>query len=210
MENIQELKKARVIIDTFYQAIRRGESGLKNVPDLLIKIISENLWQSRMLKTGEVVNFENFRDFITTEPPEGLGETVEILRKICSENDKALQLLNDVTAKNMGGRGGNNNPDGLGGHTGKTCQVDDVNLTSPDSKGGNSQEYLLARIKRDAPDVLEDYANGKYPSVRAAAIDAGIIRIPSAHERAVKLLNKMKRLELMDLQARITAILQEQ
>ena len=210
MENIQELKKARVIIDTFYQAIRRGESGLKNVPDLLIKIISENLWQSRMLKTGEVVNFENFRDFITSEPPEGLGETVEILRKICSENDKALQLLNSVTAKKMSNPGApEGNEYNLNGRAGKETKVDDVNFGS-DSKGGNSQEYLMARIKRDAPDVFDDYANGKFPSVRAAAIAAGIIKVQSPYEMIGKQLSKLNRLELMDLQARITAILQEQ
>ena len=40
---------------------------------------------------------------------------------------------------------------------------------------GNSSDYLTARIARDNPAILEDMKQGKYRSVRAAAIDAGII-----------------------------------
>lgn len=42
-------------------------------------------------------------------------------------------------------------------------------------KGGTSHDYLTARIARDNPEVLEGMKQGKYRSVRAAAIDAGII-----------------------------------
>ena len=40
---------------------------------------------------------------------------------------------------------------------------------------GTSADYLTARIARDNPAILEDMKQGKYRSVRAAAIDAGII-----------------------------------
>jgi hypothetical protein len=40
---------------------------------------------------------------------------------------------------------------------------------------GTSADYLTARIARDNPEVLEGMKQGKYRSVRAAAIDAGII-----------------------------------
>lgn len=43
---------------------------------------------------------------------------------------------------------------------------------------GNNAAYLTARIKRDRPDILEDMKQGKYKSVRKAAIDAGIIYKP--------------------------------
>ncbi len=42
-------------------------------------------------------------------------------------------------------------------------------------EGGNSNDYLTARIARDNPEILEGMKQGKYRSVRAAAIDAGII-----------------------------------
>lgn len=40
---------------------------------------------------------------------------------------------------------------------------------------GTSPDYLAARIARDRPDILERMKQGLYRSVRAAAIDAGII-----------------------------------
>ena len=43
------------------------------------------------------------------------------------------------------------------------------------SQGGTSNDYLTARIARDNPAILEGMKQGKYRSVRAAAIDAGII-----------------------------------
>lgn len=47
--------------------------------------------------------------------------------------------------------------------------------TDFDNHGGTSNDYLTARIARDNPEVLEGMKQGKYRSVRAAAIDAGII-----------------------------------
>ena len=42
---------------------------------------------------------------------------------------------------------------------------------------GNSQEYLLRRIKTSAPDIIPEIGKGrKYPSARAAAIAAGIVK----------------------------------
>jgi hypothetical protein len=40
---------------------------------------------------------------------------------------------------------------------------------------GNSQAYLLRRLARDAPNVLERVKTGEIKSARAAAIEAGII-----------------------------------
>ncbi len=132
--------------------------------------------------------------------------TVEILRKICSGNDRALELLNNVTIEELKPVGG------VEGHKGanhNTTRVDNINPSESESKGGTSQEYLLARIKRDAPDVFDDYANGEFPSVRAAAIAAGIVKVQSPYEMVAKQLHKLDRLELMDLQARIESLLQE-
>lgn len=41
---------------------------------------------------------------------------------------------------------------------------------------GTDAEYLTARIARDRPDILDDMKAGKYRSVRAAAIEAGIVK----------------------------------
>jgi hypothetical protein len=56
-------------------------------------------------------------------------------------------------------------------------QVDNVNLKH---KGGNSASYLAARLKRDHPPIWAAYIAEQYPSLRAAALAAGILKPPSA------------------------------
>jgi hypothetical protein len=43
-------------------------------------------------------------------------------------------------------------------------------------KHGNQAAYLQARLRRDAPEVADALERGEFPSVRAAAIEAGIIK----------------------------------
>lgn len=43
------------------------------------------------------------------------------------------------------------------------------------TQGGTSQSYLLQRLARDAPQILERVKSGEIKSARAAAIEAGII-----------------------------------
>ncbi len=49
---------------------------------------------------------------------------------------------------------------------------DDVTLVDR----GNSADYLTARIARDRPDILDRMKEGDFPSVRAAAKDAGLVK----------------------------------
>ena len=50
---------------------------------------------------------------------------------------------------------------------------------------GESPEYLLRRLKADAPEVYAEWESGKYASVRAAAIAGGIV-IPKRGGRPLK------------------------
>lgn len=43
------------------------------------------------------------------------------------------------------------------------------------SRQGQSSEYRIARLKRDAPEIATALARGEYPSVRAAAMAAGFV-----------------------------------
>lgn len=44
---------------------------------------------------------------------------------------------------------------------------------------GTSAEYLLRRLQRDRPDLVEKVARGEIRSARAAAIEAGIVKVPT-------------------------------
>jgi len=58
---------------------------------------------------------------------------------------------------------------------------------------GETSSYLAARIARDRPDILEEMKAGKYRSVRAAAIDAGIITVPTNLQNAQKAFSKLSK-----------------
>ena len=61
----------------------------------------------------------------------------------------------------------------LAAHGGDRTEQGD-NGTLP--RGSNSQAYLLRRLARDAPEVLDRVKSGEIESARAAAIEAGIIK----------------------------------
>ena len=44
------------------------------------------------------------------------------------------------------------------------------------NKGGNDKNRLAARIKRDHPEIAARVANGEFKSIRAAALEAGIVK----------------------------------
>ncbi len=53
-------------------------------------------------------------------------------------------------------------------------QVDNIKLI-PSADGGTRSAYLTARLRRDRPDLVARLDAGEFPSVRAAAIEAGIV-----------------------------------
>ena len=44
------------------------------------------------------------------------------------------------------------------------------------NKGGNNKERLAAKLKRDHPDIAARVSNGEFKSIRAAALEAGIVK----------------------------------
>ena len=53
----------------------------------------------------------------------------------------------------------------------------------PQAKGGNNQQYLVAKVARDCPDVLERMKEGEFLSARSAAIEAGILKPNSPNDK---------------------------
>ena len=77
----------------------------------------------------------------------------------------------------------------LAGHGGDhTSEESKATLSNNVAKQGTSAEYLTARLKRDAPEIAARLERGEFKSVRAAAIEAGIVIIPSGLDTATGML----------------------
>lgn len=87
--------------------------------------------------------------------------------------------------------------------------VDSINIDSRETPraGGTSAEYLVRRIKRDAPEIAEELARGELPSARAAAIKAGIVKVPTMVERAFRLVERMTPAERLDFDRQIRPLI---
>ncbi len=70
---------------------------------------------------------------------------------------------------------------GDAGGRGRNKLVDNVIKLS--NRGGNKAEYLVRRLKRDAPHIAEAVGRGEYPSAWAAAKAAGIMKDQTPLER---------------------------
>lgn len=58
-------------------------------------------------------------------------------------------------------------------------------------RGSTGASYLAARLRRDAPEICDRLAAGEFPSVRAAAIEAGIVKVPTNLQKAQKAFLKL-------------------
>jgi hypothetical protein len=155
-QEISKLKESDSIVSCFYRALKSGENNLRNAPGLLLRLINENMWQKRMTKTGEIVEFTKFVDFITSKPLAGLGEDMESIKRICRDDPQALDAIDRVTV----------NPKHI-----HISDSDNVTITKQVERG-NTNQYALRRLRKSRPDLHELVLQKKL-SPHAAMIQAG-------------------------------------
>lgn len=130
--------------------------------------------------------FASLTAYVTHPRPRGLGWNMDSWRRLAADLDSPAEVA--ARAPELREHGANQHVEASGG-------VDNVN--SSEAKGGNRNDYLAARLKRDHPDIHERLAAGEYRSVRAAAIDAGIVRpqktyVGEPRERVTKALRDLE------------------
>jgi hypothetical protein len=140
---------------------------------------------------GEVFTFESLRDFVVH--PEGLdipnwtpfmkalqaqdnGSAAKDLYWRMVKIDAMLDpLVGSVCGLGVAPHEGMPplNPVGINQHSGPQERIGyDGNVSSR----GNSEEYVVRRLKRDAPELAEALARGQFDSARAAGIAAGFVK----------------------------------
>ena len=158
------------VVRAAQMAISHGGHWLKELPLDILNIGRKELW--REIKPRNRDLFRDFCDFCQHQLPDGLGCDIDRLIRLCDTNSEAQLWLRSELA-------------GTQAVTVKQgAHVDNINMSVV--RGGTGAEYLLRRLAKTEPAIVKRYEAGEFQSVRAAAIEAGIIKIPSAVDVAVK------------------------
>ncbi len=199
---LREDEAGRLYIEGF-KAVRAGGHELSMLSGHLHHMLRGTsqfpgaLWQARRVPPeGLMVELEHFRDYLLRPAREGLGlPSLHFLRQTLNampDGPEVLALVRkqftlegmdfDAQAKRDELKlHGEREPQpvlGTNQHTG----CDNITRTGR----GTSAAYLAGVLKRDHPEIAKQLAEGKYRSVRAAAIEAGIVKPSSALDRLRK------------------------
>ena len=162
----------------------KGNGGPATVPSStknMLKLLKTGCEYKAWTKLTDERNrpFKSFAEFCLHRRPWGLGIEYDRFYRYLLDNvgDRVPPELPvpDAIAK------AKENPLAKHGRPSK-----DESVVSPKAHG-TSREYLLARLSRDFPEVLDEIGNGKkYRSARAAAIAMGIIEEKKSIQFSVK------------------------
>lgn len=148
-------------------AILHGSGRLANVPGLIKRILKEEMWRERKVRTGKIVKLDSFCDLIVKKPLDGWGEDPAKVEAIIRDDPEVLAMWRDAM-KEQGKR---------------NDLVDNINEVRPK---GTSREYTLSRLRSQHPKIFEEVKAGKL-SANAAAIKAGFRKSPSIFDQLKKL-----------------------
>jgi len=181
------VSKWKNIIKAAQSALIHGGKWLDELPAIVVEICDTEAWKSCKDRKGDV--FKSFTAMISAELPEGLGITVEKLRKLVAGTvaDRPLAVA-------------------VGEEQGETVKKGpkpkrDSLSDNESSSQGTGSAYLLRRLSRMGGDWLARYEAGEFKSVRAAAIAAGIVKVPSVIDKlraAWKKATKEERLAFLE------------
>lgn len=165
------------IVRAAQQAINHGGHWLRELPKDILNIGRKELW--KQIKPRNRKPFVDFCDFCRHKLPDGLECDVEQLIRLCDANSEAQLWLRSELA-------------GTQAVTVKQgAHVDNVNMSV--IRGGNGAPYLLRRLAKTEPAIVKRYQAGEFASVRAAAIEAGIIKIIQPLDAAIKAWRKLSK-----------------
>ena len=164
---VPTVSKWKNIIKAAQSALIHGGKWLDELPAIVIEICDTEAWKTCKDRNGEV--FSSFSDMISAELPEGFGITVPKLRKLVAGTIAERPLAVAV------------------GEEQATTVVQGKHRSSlsdnEEALQGTSAAYLLRRLSRMDGDWLDRYEAGEFPSVRQAAIAAGIVKVPGGLDR---------------------------
>lgn len=162
---------------TAVRALSHGVGHLSNFPGLLKKIIQERAWESRKVRTGQVVELKSLRELITLPPLEGWGEKPDKVLAVIKDEAEVLAMYREAM---KGAHGGDTRSEAA-------TIVD--NRNNGRRSAGTTRAYTLSRLKRESPELFGRVCAGEL-SANAAAIEAGFRKKPTAEETCLRAFRK--------------------
>jgi hypothetical protein len=147
---------SRDLINDAQRALGEGTGKLLKLLPLYVKrIIEDDLWRGRTKgPQDDGAPFTSFREFVEYPLWFGLECSWDKLMRYCEDDAECRALLLEQVEPAKG-------------HGGARKQADNIRL-----KHGDSQQYLISRLKRDNPDLAESVIRGEL-TAHAAALAAG-------------------------------------
>jgi hypothetical protein len=160
------------------EASKAVQYGLHDVAHKIALVIQREVWRKFILPNKQVVEHPTFADFVTANPPRGLGTDVDTIRKVCRGDSQYLDIIDRAIeeAQRPGTR---------------SDLVDNINkVRRPD---GTSAAKALRRLRKDRPDLHAAVLAGE-KTPHGAMIEAGFrpktVSLPLDVERAARLIRK--------------------
>lgn len=116
--------------------------------------------------------FKTYEAFCTANPPHGLGHSAADIDQIIAER-KSIELMAA-------------NAEPLAEHRRPTTEERGNKGSDRTFNRGETSDYLTRRIARDHPEILERMKAGEFKSVRAAGIEAGIVKVDTPYDILIR------------------------
>lgn len=137
-----------------------GVDVMSALPGLVERLLDEEAWREFDAPSPiGPVKYETFRQFVEAKPA-GLGSRLGQLKALCGDRHdlaERVQRLYDEEIQPLA------MPGELG--RGRKKRVDQVNSSA---QGGNSRDYVIARLERDDPQLAQQVKRGEITATAAA------------------------------------------
>lgn len=178
------------------------KSAVEHLQAWLRMLFADNHFQA--LEDADGNPFVLWEDFVQYREPFGLEMRVSFAKAVMAETDptKAVEIIARdvrtaeadqarVDAERIKRGGDRKSEAALAGAAAEAeatrgSEIKHTNGMLDPRQGGNL-DYLRRRMARHAPEALSAWERGEYPSVRAAALAAGIIKEKTLVERVIAL-----------------------
>lgn len=158
------------LIETAIQYSMHGYTNLDRLADVIGRIIDTEAWRHASLqRRGDMGPFVCFWDWAEWKLPDGMETSKDKLLAMLEAFPEVKRKVLGLTPEAGPPEGGN--PTGANQHT-KGKEEHSAALSS--SANNKSAEGILARLKRDHPQIAQAFIEGKYPSAASAGRAAGI------------------------------------